>query len=141
MEKVPVVHHPMFDAWTEIWCVLLDVEMGLHTVGEMQGVLQPMPMGLDTVVQSWAECALPDIEVGLDDTPGELQGEGEQGVLQSLDSLDTEVEPWAECTLLDVEMRRWLGGLSLSSAENYLLILSFGLKYHLGSHSLGLFHD
>ena len=72
----------------------------MHTAVELQGVLQPMPLGLDTVV-----------------------------------------EPWAECTLLDVEMRRWLGGLSLSSAEDYLLILSFGLKHHLGSHSLGLFHD
>ena len=95
-----------------------------------------MPLGPDTVVGPWAECALRDLEVGLD-TPGELQGEGEQGVLQ----LDTVVEPLAECELLDVEMQRWLGSLSLSSAEDYVVIDTFGLKYHLGSHSLGLFHD
>ena len=95
-------------------------------------IIYVQPMGLDTVVEPWAECALPDVEVGLD-----TAGEGEQGVLQ----LDTVVGPWAECTLLDVEMRRWLGSLSLSSAEDYVSIFSFGLDHHLGSHSLGLFHD
>ena len=89
METVPV------EAGIEIWFVLLDVEVGLDTAGEL---LQPM--GLDTVV-----------------------------------------EPSAECSLLDVEMRRWLGSLSLSSAEDYVSIFSFGLDHHLGSHSLGLFHD
>ena len=74
--------------------------MSLDTPGELQGVLQPMPLGLDTVVEHLAECAL-----------------------------------------IDVEMPQWLGSLSLSSAEDYVLIFTFGLKHHLGSHSLGLFHD
>ena len=89
METVPV------EAGIEIWFVLLDVEVGLDTAGEL---LQPM--GLDTVV-----------------------------------------ETWAECSLLDVEMRRCLGSLPLFSEEDYVLIFTFGLEYHLGSPSLGLFHD
>ena len=98
----PALLHPTFEIGVEVWagCALLDVEVGLDTAEELQGVLQPMPLGPDT-----------------------------------------EVEPWTECALPDVEMLRWLGSLSLSSAEDYVLILSFGLKYHLGSHSLGLFHD
>ena len=120
METVPV------EAGIEIWFVLLDVEVGLDTAGEL---LQPM--GLDTVVETWAECSLLDVEVGLD-TAGKL--------LQPM-GLDTVVEPWAECSLLDVEMRRCLGSLPLFSEEDYVLIFTFGLEYHLGSPSLGLFHD
>ena len=53
METVPVVHHPMFEVGVELLCVLLDVEMGLDTAGELQGVLQPL--GLDTEVEPEAE--------------------------------------------------------------------------------------
>ena len=56
----------MFDVGIELLCVLLDVELGLHTAGELHGVLQPMPLGPDdTVVEPWAECALLDVEMRL----------------------------------------------------------------------------
>ena len=119
----PAVLHPTFEIGVEVWagCALLDVDVDLDTAGEL--------LHQD-------ECVLLDVEMSLD-AAGDLQG-----VLQPMPlGLDTVVEHLAECAMLDVEMQRWLGSLSLSSAEDYVLIFTFGLKHHLGSHSLGLFHD